>query len=151
MFFMLLLISQLFLLFLWWWWWRWWWLQRQSLSWLHDDKTSQAQMDLFYYIIFWLQSFFIVLPFGMIGRHFLEFWTLFPMCWRNLSNAFKEYFNYGSRLRNLSVKSCYHGHLRKIVYICFHLLSKPPVDPKPHSNVPQKHYMELKGLITVLK
>ena len=33
----------------------------------------QAQMDLFYYIIFWLQSFFIVLPFGMIGRHFLEF------------------------------------------------------------------------------
>lgn len=33
----------------------------------------QSQMDLFYYIIFWLQSFFIVLPFGMIGRHFLEF------------------------------------------------------------------------------
>merc|ERR1719266_231010 len=35
--------------------------------------SLQAQMDLFYYIIFWLQSFFIVLPFGMIGRHFLEF------------------------------------------------------------------------------
>jgi len=35
--------------------------------------SLQSQMDLFYYIIFWLQSFFIVLPFGMIGRHFLEF------------------------------------------------------------------------------
>ena len=33
----------------------------------------QVQMDQFYYVIFWLQSFFIVLPFGMIGRHFLEF------------------------------------------------------------------------------
>jgi len=33
----------------------------------------QSQMDQFYYVIFWLQSFFIVLPFGMIGRHFLEF------------------------------------------------------------------------------
>ena len=33
----------------------------------------QAQMDQFYYVIFWLQSFFIVLPFGMIRRHFLEF------------------------------------------------------------------------------
>jgi len=33
----------------------------------------QTQMDQFYYVIFWLQSFFIVLPFGMIGRHFLEF------------------------------------------------------------------------------
>jgi len=30
-------------------------------------------MDQFYYVIFWLQSFFIVLPFGMIGRHFLDF------------------------------------------------------------------------------
>ena len=37
------------------------------------ENILQAQMDLFYYIIFWLQSFFIVLPFGMIGRHFLEF------------------------------------------------------------------------------
>ena len=37
------------------------------------EDILQAQMDLFYYIIFWLQSFFIVLPFGMIGRHFLEF------------------------------------------------------------------------------
>ena len=40
------------------------------------ENILQAQMDLFYYIIFWLQSFFIVLPFGMIGRHFLEFWKI---------------------------------------------------------------------------
>jgi len=43
------------------------------LSGLEAVWDLQAQMDLFYYIIFWLQSFFIVLPFGMIGRHFLEF------------------------------------------------------------------------------
>jgi len=33
----------------------------------------QTQLDQFYYFLFWLQSFFIVLPFGMIGRNFLEF------------------------------------------------------------------------------
>lgn len=32
-----------------------------------------STLDQMYFVIFWLQSFFIVLPFGMIGRHFLDF------------------------------------------------------------------------------
>ena len=44
----------------------------------------QVQMDQFYYVIFWLQSFFIVLPFGMIGRHFLEFQSFQPILVREL-------------------------------------------------------------------
>ena len=39
----------------------------------------QAQMDQFFYYLFWLQSFFIVLPFGLVGRNFLEFWKLIIM------------------------------------------------------------------------
>lgn len=33
----------------------------------------QAQMDHLFYVLFWLQSFFIVLPFGLAGRNFMEF------------------------------------------------------------------------------
>jgi len=35
--------------------------------------SLQSSMDQFYYVLFWLQSFFIVLPFGLVGRNFMEF------------------------------------------------------------------------------
>ena len=46
-----------------------------SLSGREDQLmiTLQGQMDQLFYYLFWLQSFFIVLPFGLVGRNFLDF------------------------------------------------------------------------------
>ena len=49
-------------------------LQYSSFSFLSNPSPFvQVQMDQLFYNLFWLQSFFIVLPFGLAGRNFLEF------------------------------------------------------------------------------
>ena len=51
------------------------WQLQVSLSGREDQLmiTLQGQMDQLFYYLFWLQSFFIVLPFGLVGRNFLDF------------------------------------------------------------------------------
>lgn len=44
-----------------------------ALSSIEIFWSLQVQMDQLFYNLFWLQSFFIVLPFGLAGRNFLEF------------------------------------------------------------------------------
>jgi len=44
-----------------------------ALSGMEIFWQMQSQMDQLFYYLFWLQSFFIVLPFGLVGRNFLEF------------------------------------------------------------------------------
>lgn len=44
-----------------------------ALSSIEIFWSLQVQMDQLFYNLFWLQSFFIVLPFGLAGRNFMEF------------------------------------------------------------------------------